>query len=135
MVSAYPELGTGTTIAFGTSAFAATVMELNIGGSSRAAVDTTKLNPTLPSGVQEGGRTSKPGKVQALEPIVMKIQYDVRTSGRPPINGDAETVTITFPDGSTYAGSGYITKRSNIVVGVDQLITCDIEVSRSGIWA
>src|SRR5688572_19057497 len=103
---AFPDPGTGTTIAFGTSGFAPTVVKMSIGGASRTAIRTTKINPTLPSGVpQTGGHTSKPALIHELGPIRATIQWNPASASRPPMNAVPETVTVTFPDSSTLAGS------------------------------
>lgn len=132
---AAPQVATGTTIVFGTSAFAATIMGGNLGAARREKVRTTALAATQPTTNQEGGHTYIPGKLHDLEDLDLEIQWNPATGSRVPLHAAAETITITFPDGATLAGTGFIYERGPVALGVDGLVQCTIKVCRSGIWS
>ena len=108
MAATIPDLGTGATISFGTSAWEAQidVESINPPSFAREAVQTTKLNATQPTTGQYGGHTFMPGKLQRGEPIVLKVHCSVASAKRPPLTANAETITITWADASTMVGSG-----------------------------
>lgn len=133
MTQSYPILGTGTTIAAGTSNWFANVfyesIEMTIGG--RPVVRTTKLNATAPTGTKGGGHTSKPGLLH--DPIQVKCRVQWDPANRPPINAAAETWTITWPDGTTTVFSGYIAKAITVAASVDGLVEADVEIEGTGV--
>lgn len=82
------DVGTGTTITFGTSSFTAEVMSLAGNDITREDIDVTHMGSTnyrefIPSDLADGGT------------IEMEINFD--PDDQPPITGAAETITITFP--------------------------------------
>ena len=98
-------IGTGTTVVFGTSAFAAELMSVGVSGISRETVDSSHMGTT-------DYRTYIVGKLADPGEMSMEINFD--PADEPPWNDDAETVTITFPDnpggaGSTWAASMAVT--------------------------
>ena len=99
------DVGTGTTIAFGTSSFSADVMSLNGSDITREDIEVTHMGSTVyrefqPSDLADGGS------------IEMEIGFD--PNSQPPILGVAETITITFPipsggaSGATFIFTGYV---------------------------
>ena len=100
------DLGTGTTIVFGTSGFTAEILSLGSGGVSRDSYDTTDMATT-------GSMTKSPKKLVDEGTIDIEFAFDPNL--QPPISGPTETVTITFPvpaggsTGATLIGSGFIT--------------------------
>ncbi len=100
-----PDVGTGSTIAFGTSAFTAEIMNINGNDMfSREDIDTTHMGTTgyrtyMPSDLVEGG--------------TVDFEFAFDPDEQPPI-GAAETITITFPiaagnsSGATLVFTGYI---------------------------
>lgn len=97
------DIGTGTTIAFGTSSFDAELLSLNGNDISREDIDVTHMGSTayrefMPSDLVDGGS------------IDMEIMFD--PDEQPPINAAAETITITFPtslaSGATFVFTGYV---------------------------
>jgi len=100
------DLGTGTTIAFGTSAFTAEILGIKSSGITRDSYETSDMATT-------GSKTKSPKKLVDEGSIDIEFAFD--PDAQPPINGPTETVTITFPlpDGmvsaATLVGSGFIT--------------------------
>lgn len=82
------DIGTGTTITFGTSSFTAEIMSVNGNDITREDIDTTHMGTTnyrtfIPADLVDGGS------------IELEINFD--PDSQPPIAGAAETITITFP--------------------------------------
>ena len=94
--------GKGTTVTFGTSAWSADLLEVSGPEQSREAIDTTHL------GSSDDNKSYIPDDFAEPGTIEITAIYDV-DDGLPPINGAAETITITEPDGTTIAASGFVT--------------------------
>lgn len=101
------DVGTGTTIAFGTSNFTADLLSLDSGGASRESYETTHMGTT-------GDMTFSPKSLVDRGTIDIEIAFD--PDDQPPIAGAPETITITFPipaggsSGATLVGSGFVTE-------------------------
>ena len=107
-------VGTGTSINFGTSGFAAELVGIpNISGVDRQAIEITPLNVVAPGAGQIGNRTYLPST--AVGPITLEVRFNFDPDLTPPIHGATETITITFPlpagqsTPATWAGSGFMT--------------------------
>jgi len=92
------DVGTGTSITF-SSGFFAEILSVGHSGISREDIDITHMGTTvarefMPSDLYEPGELS------------VELAFDPSTP--PPITGAAETITVTFPDASTAAASGYL---------------------------
>ena len=122
------DLGTGTTITFGTSGFTANVVSVDWDGIERASVQTSHLGTTT-------AHTFIPGDLYNPGEISLEIQFD--PDDFPPIDQAAETITVTFPlssGGSTaanWAGTGFAT---GFTAGVplEELMTGTLTVKMSG---
>lgn len=99
------DVGTGITIAFGTSGFTADILSVNGSGIERGEYETSHMGTT-------GGRTWSPTALVDEGTIELEFAFD--PDAQPPINAATETITITFPlpDGgltsATLIGSGFI---------------------------
>ncbi len=133
---AFPDLGTGVTCVFGTSAWQSHIglESLRVKFGSRPAVKTTVLGSTQPTTGQFGGHTYKPGKLSEPPTITGEFQWDPASGSKPPINAAAETITLTFPDGSTLVGSGFLTDPGEVSVGIDNLMKATFTIQGTGIW-
>ena len=100
------DVGTGTTIVFGTSAFSADITSLKASGISRDSYETTHMGTT-------GAMTKSPKNLTDEGGIDIEFSFD--PDNQPPISGVTETVTITFPmpsggtTAATLIGSGFVT--------------------------
>lgn len=94
------EHGTGTTIVFGTSGFSASWTAVNQQGISRGFDQTSHLGST-------NNHTYKPKKLVDQGEVPGEFFFD--PTEQPPINGEPESITITFPDGSTAVFVGFLT--------------------------
>jgi len=93
------DVGTGTTITFQSGFFAEVT---NIGGPAltRANIDTSHM-------LTVGGKTFKPTDLYDLGDLSIDVAFDPAET--PPIDQPAETVTITWPDGSTWQFTAFMT--------------------------
>lgn len=94
-------LGHGTTITFD-SGFFASILSLQWTGIERAAVPATHFGTT-------GGKAFQPADLTDPGELVVEIHHDPDEA--PPLASAAETVTITWPEGTpaTQSFSGFMT--------------------------
>lgn len=91
------DLGTGTTITFGTSAFASELLSVNWTGISREVVDTTPLSITPAAVGAIGNRRYK--AAHAVDPGTLECEFHFNPDDVPPVGGEEESITVTFPLG------------------------------------
>lgn len=90
------DLGTGTSIAFGTSGYAAILRAITgWTGISREVVDFTPLAVAAASPGTIGNRVYK--AAHAVDPGTIECEFFFNPNLTPPIGGDPETITVTFP--------------------------------------
>lgn len=120
--------GTGTTAAFGTSGFQTGVTFIDISGTaSRGSVETTHLGTTT-------AKTFEPEDLYDGGEVTMTIDWDateVSATGGFMLVTAAETVTITFPNGS-WAASMFCTSINWGPVAVNQRMTANITLKVTG---
>ena len=101
------DVGTGTTIVFGTSGFTAEVLSLDGADISREAIEVTHMGST-------GYKEFNPSDLVDAGSIEMEIGFD--PDDQPPISAAAETITITFPvppggiTGATFTFTGFVSE-------------------------
>lgn len=97
---AAPFILTGTTIAFAPSGFTAKLLNIST-SQSRPDVETSTMSTSA-------DHTSLPGKL-VKRTATIEIEYD--PEGDPPIDQDADTVTITWSDSNAtpWTASGFMT--------------------------
>ena len=94
-------IGTGITLAFGTSAFACHLLDVGLDGVSRNAIQTSHMGSTgyhtyIVSALTDGGSLS--------------IDFAYDPNDDPPVGAVAETITITFPPSQgTMTFTGFMT--------------------------
>ena len=118
------DVGTGTTVTFGTSGFSANVTNIDWSDINREAIQTSHLGTV-------DAHTHIPGKLYDSGSIELEIQFDPE-DGLPPINGAAETITITFPDESVWSGTGFATGFT-ATVPLEELMTGTLTLKISGV--
>ncbi len=87
-------VGTGSTITFGTSSFSADILDINRTGITRPSIDVTHMGTT-------GGREFMPGDL--YDPGEIEVEFGWIGTLDPPYDGAIETVTINCAG----AGSGH----------------------------
>ena len=112
-----PDVGTGMTVTFSGSAysaaatsFALTLRSVSWSGISRPSIDTTVMDTV-------GARTFMPGDLYDPGTLTFDLFMDhdlalTLASTGPFVTQAANTVTLTFGDGITWAASGFITEYS-----------------------
>ena len=122
------DVGTGATIAFGTSSWSASIRNIDHSDISRPSLDTSHLGTSA-------NRTFMPGDLVDRGEIELEFLFDPDTP--PPIDQAAETVTITFPlpsgqsTAADYEFTGFLTNWS-YGVPLEELMTGSGTVKVSG---
>ena len=112
--------GTGTTITF-SSGFCAQIKNISRQGMSRPSLKTSHMGTTsrdtfIPGDLVDGGSWN------------VTLNYNPSTT--PPF-GAAETITVTFPGGTTSATSGFLTDFGAEIPNED-IMTCTCTMKLSG---
>ena len=100
MASPLVDIGTGITIVFATSAFAAEITDVTGPGLARDSVETTHQGTT-------SARTHIPVDLFDAGELGFDIHFNPDTD--PPIDAATEVITITWPSGATWVFSGFLT--------------------------
>lgn len=106
MASPAAAIGTGTTIAFGTSSFSAQVLSISFDGMERPALSTAHMGTTAVQAGDLNNMTKVLGEIVDGGTVTMEIHYNPDTVV--PLGAAAETVTITVNNGATAVFSGGI---------------------------
>lgn len=94
------DIATGITLAFGTSGFAAEIVDLNAVDQTREEVNTSHQGTV-------GAHTYAPVDLIENGNLVFDIHYDPALD--PPIDGPVEEITQTWPDGTTHVFDAFMT--------------------------
>lgn len=129
------DVGTGATIVFGTSAFAARITGITHDGIERAILETSHLG-TAPAGAGTiGSKTFIAGDLSDPGTITLEGHHDADII--PPIEGAPETITITFPKGAaetaatTWSFQGQMTGYS-YTIPLEDIVTFSATVKAVG---
>jgi len=118
-------VGTGTTVTFGTSSFTADVLSVSRSGITRESIETTHLGTAT-------ARTFMVGDLYDAGELSMEIAWI--GSLDPPYDGVAETITIDYAgagSGHRWAASGFITSLE-MTAGIEERMTATITIKYSG---
>jgi len=104
MAGGRSDIGTGTTVLFGTSGFTGHLLDVSWDGIERPSIDTSHLATV-------GFMTFIPGDLVDPGEISLELAFD--PDDTPPIQASAETVTVTFPlfaltTPANWAASGFM---------------------------
>lgn len=124
------DVGTGITIAFGTSGFAPYILSLDGIGYARDVVETTHLGTT-------GGKEFRPGDLYDAGELTMTVAHDPSIS--PPMLAvqQAEVVTVTWPipsgltTGATWVCNGFMSNYQ-ATGPLEDKMTASVTVKLSG---
>ena len=117
-------LGSGTTITFQTG-YLAEVLSMAIEGMSRPAVPNSHFGTT-------GADTFQPANNYNPGQLVVEAHRDPTASPVTPIAAAAETVTVTYPDGSTEASSGFLVDWSQSAPNRAEKVVETLRIQRTG---
>ena len=92
------DIGTGTSILFGTSGFAAELTSVSMDGISREIVETSHLGTPIAGAGKLGSKTFIAGDLS--DPGTLSIEGHFDADIIPPLEAAAELITITFPLGA-----------------------------------
>jgi hypothetical protein len=113
MAGATVDIGTGATVAFGTSGFAIEIVDIRSNPIERAIIDSSHLGTPAQSAGKFGNRTYIPGRM--VDPGGLSFEGHHNPNVQPPIGEVAELITVTFPlvpgdsTAATYSGQGAMT--------------------------
>lgn len=102
------DVGTGTSLVFGTSGFNAYITNVSGPGITREAIETTHLGTT-------GGKTFIPGDLYDGGELTLDVMHDPSITVPMLAGNQPETITITYPtpagmsSGATWSFSGFMT--------------------------
>lgn len=105
-MSSSADVGTGTTITFGTSGSQGALLSISGPSASRPSIETTDMSTTT-------AHTFMPGDLVDHGEVTLTVEFDPDIE--PAITSGAETVTITWPipsglsNGATWQFSAFIT--------------------------
>jgi hypothetical protein len=126
----------GTTITFGTSAFAANVLDITMPAADRPALDTTHMGTAAGAEhTNASWRTYIPSDVGSWSGCRVSMHYDPDLL--PPIDEAAETITIQFQPavgqstGASVAFTGFMTTYSGNA-SLDDVAGGDYELQVTG---
>ena len=123
------DVGTGATLAAGTSGFTANIQDISWGGIEREAIPTSHL-------LTVGGKTYIVGDLYDPGDLTVEIQYD--PNDRPPFDQAAETWTLTYPipeggsTGASHAGTGFIKNWTPGQLNIEGLMVSTFVIQFSG---
>jgi hypothetical protein len=95
-----PQVSTGLTVTLGTSAWTAEIVNATPPNLTREALQTSHMGTT-------GYHTHCPAKLIEGGELSLVVHFD--PANLPPIDGDKETITITYMDGETWVFEGFCT--------------------------
>ena len=129
-------LGTGTGITFATSGFDAQLLSVEWSGISREVVDTTFLTVTDPGAGKIGNRTYK--TAIAVDPGTLECEFHFDPDNSPPIGGNPETITITFPlvsgdaSAANWSAQGVMTEYNVTGISLDEKMVARATIKLTG---
>ena len=97
-------VSTGTTVTFGTSGFSADIKSISLPNCTRENVNTSHMGTT-------NAHTFVPTDLLDWGEFGFDIIFDPESANVPPLKGDAESITVTFPDSAahTWVFSAFVT--------------------------
>ncbi len=124
------DVGTGTTISFGTSGFNAYILEEGGPGLSRVSVETTHMGTT-------GGKTFRPGDLYDGGELSLTVAFDPSISPPMLAGEQPETITVTWPipaaltTGAIWSFSGFMTAY-NPTAPIEDKMTATVTIKITG---
>jgi len=129
MPSPSVDVSSAITIVFATSGFSAEVLDVDWGGISRDAIDVTHQASPADAAGSFGRREFLPKDFSDPGELTFGIHFNPDTEV--PIDAAPEVVTVTWPSGATWAGTGFITSYEPSAP-LDDKMTGNITVKFSG---
>ena len=114
-------VGTGITIDFG-SGFLAEIISITEPDEGKEAIESTHMGSAAREWIP--GALVNPGRIEA------NIAFDPKAL--PPFGSAPQVTTITYPDGSTKAATGFLTALSN-AAEIEERMTQDVVLQLTGV--
>ena len=120
--------GFGITLLGSVTTVNASIVDVEIPGITRGEIDVTTHSSS------NGWMEKLPQGVQGIPDITFTVLYikTQDTAYRTGSLANAETWTVTAPDTSTWAASGFIKEISYPAVPVDDVIRCSVTIGFTG---
>ena len=134
------DIGTGTVVTFGTSGFAAQLLDVKGPHPTRGHVETSHMGTAAPAAGKIGNKTFLPHDLVDAGELTLMCHFNPSTL--PPIHLVAEVITITFPvaagltNPATWVCSGFVTSyeagaplEGKMVVNVQVKLTGNVTIA------
>lgn len=131
MPSKTVDIGYGTVVTFGVSGYSGEIFDVRIQGVTRNSIDTTHMATPLAGPGNFGSKTFIPSKL--VDPGTLVLQIHWNPDNIPPIEGSKETITITWSEGATYAGEGFVVS-FDVTAPLEDKMVATTTVKASGSW-
>lgn len=129
------DVGTGTTLTFGTSAYSAELLSIDWGGIERPAINVDHMGVAAAGAGEMANGLMIPGDITSPGEITATVHFN--PENEPPVDAVAETITVTFPlaagdsTPASFACSGFVSAVS-IGVPLEEKMTLDLTITLSG---
>lgn len=130
MATATVDVGTGSTVVFGTSTlFTPKITSIKLGAETVPVIDITNMGTT-------GYREKMQGDLK--EPLAVTIETDYNPSLASILGTAAQTVTITFPipssgsSGATIAGTAFLSSEKDADIPLEDKMTASYVIQFDG---
>lgn len=129
MASPLSNIGTGGTIAFGTTSFTARFNNFNMDGIERPVIDAPHMAVAAPEADEIANMPRLLGEIASPGNMTCEIHFNPDTVV--PVCAAAEQITMTWNGGATWVFSGGIVSYS-ASAAVDELMTGTVEIAALG---
>jgi len=135
MAGTTSDVGTGTTVVFGTSGFTSLITNVSWSGISREALDTSNMATAAPTGDNFANMTYIPSALADPGTLELELLFDPDQA--PPIDAVTETITVSYPlvvgdsTPSKWECSGFVTDFSSDAPH-DGVMTASMSVKLTG---
>ncbi len=129
------DVGTGTSIAFLTSAFVAELVGLSHSGIAREEIETSHMGTAVAAAGKIGSRTFRPGDLS--DPGELKCDIHFNPDQVVPVEKVAEQIKVTFPvpagltTGAIWQCEGFVKSLEN-QIPLEGKMTATITIKLSG---
>ncbi len=124
MASPTVDVSSGITIVFGTSSFSAEIVDVRMPGTERGSIETTH------QGTSPKWKTFTPEDFADPGSLEFDVHFNPDTAL--PTLDVAETVTITWPSGATFAATMFVTSYGNIDAALNGKMMASLTLKISG---
>lgn len=110
------DIGTGSTVTFGTSGYTAEVVNISWDSIEREFIDSSHLGSTA-------GKEFLIGDLYDPGVLNLDLHLGFNAADTPPITGAMETITVTLPNATTMSASGALQSVSAVFPLEDKMVS------------